>query len=283
MTATTATTTTDAVTYDAVTAAPRPIEERRVTFPRVLRMEWIKFWSLRSTIFTLALTATLVVGLGAIIASMAGNPDGPGDDFTDPTQVSLAGVMLAVLASAALGALMSTSEYATGSIRATLAAVPSRLPVLWAKAVVFAVSSFVLMLGAVVAAFLIGQAILSSRGLETASLGDADVLRAVIGAAVYLSGAGLIGLAVGALLRNTAAAISIVVATLFIVPGLFELLPQSWNDNVAPYLPSNAANAFMSVQATEPTLSVGGGFAVFAGYVLVLLAGAAVALRRRDA
>jgi len=188
-----------------------------------------------------------------------------------------------VLVSAALGALTSTGEYATGTIRATLAAVPSRLPVLGAKAVVFAASSFVLMLGAVLAAFLTGQAILSSRGLDSVALGDPGVLRAVVGAAVYLSGAGLIGLAVGALLRNTAAAISLVVATLFVVPGLFQLLPASWNDNVAPYLPSNAANAFMSVHATSPTLSVGAGFAVFAGYVLVLLAGAAVALGRRDA
>jgi ABC-2 type transport system permease protein len=279
----TTTTTTDAVTYDVVMTQSRPIEERRVTFPRVLRMEWIKFWSLRSTIATLAVTAALVVGLGATIASVAGNPDGPGDDFTDPTQVSLAGVMLAVLVSASLGALTSTGEYATGSIRATLAAVPSRLPVLGAKAVVYAVSSFVLMLGAVLAAFFIGQAILSSRGMDSVALGDPGVLRAVVGSAVYLSGAGLIGLAVGALLRNTAAAISIVVATLFLVPGLFQLLPASWNENVAPYLPSNAANAFTSVQAAEPTLSTGAGFAVFAGYVLVLLAGAAVALRRRDA
>jgi ABC-2 type transport system permease protein len=271
------------VTHDVVVTDTRTHGEQRVTFPRVVRMEWIKFWSLRSTIFTLALTAALVVGLGAIIASVAGNPDGPGDDFSDPTQISLAGVMLAVLASAALGALMSTGEYATGTIRATLAAVPSRLPMLWAKAVVFAVSSFVLMLGAALAAFLTSQAILSSRGLDTVALGDPGVLRAVVGAAVYLSGAGLIGLAVGALLRNTAAAISLVVATLFIVPGLFELLPQSWNDNVAPYLPSNAASAFMSVQATEPTLSSGAGFALFAGYVAVLLAGAAVLLRRRDA
>jgi ABC-type transport system involved in multi-copper enzyme maturation permease subunit len=277
------TTTTTAVVHDVVMTEPRPVEERRVTFPRVFRMEWVKFWSLRSTAFTLAVTVAVVVGLGAIIAGVAGKPDGPGDDFSDPTQISLAGVMLAVLASAALGALMSTGEYATGSIRATLAAVPSRLPVLWAKVSVFAVSAYALMLGAVVAAFLTAQAILSSRGHDTAALGDPGVLRALAGAAVYLTGAGLLGLAVGALLRNTAAAISLVVAALFIVPGLFNLLPQSWNENVGPYLPSNAAGAFMSVQATEPTLSAGAGFAVFAGYVVVLLAGAAVALRRRDA
>jgi len=271
------------VTRDVVMAGTPAAGDQRVTFPRVLRMEWIKFWSLRSTAFTLAVTAAVLVGIGASIAGVAGTGDGPGDDFTDPTQIGLAGVMLAVLASAALGALMSTGEYATGTIRATLTAVPSRLPVLWAKAAVFAVSTFVLMLGAVMVAFLTAQAILSSRGHDTAALGDPGVLRAVAGAAVYLSGAGLIGLAVGALLRNSAAAISIVVAALFIVPGLFQLLPQSWNDDVAPYLPSNAANAFMSVQATEPTLSVGAGIAVFAGYVAVLLASASIALRRRDA
>jgi ABC-2 type transport system permease protein len=139
------------------------------------------------------------------------------------------------------------------------------------------------MLGAVLAAFLAGQAILSSRGLASATLSDPGVLRAVAGAAVYLTGAGLIGLAVGALLRNTAAAITTVVGALFLVPGLFQLLPSSWNDTIAPYLPSEAANAFMAVQAASPSLSTGGGLAVFAGYIAVLLAGAAALLKRRDA
>jgi ABC-type transport system involved in multi-copper enzyme maturation permease subunit len=247
-------------------------------------MEWIKLRSLRSTLYTLAITVALVIGLGLLFSSLVGSGDGPGeDDFSDPTSISLGGVMLAALAVAVLGVLTSAGEYATGSIRATLAAVPSRVPVLWGKVIVFAVVSFVLMFVAVLGAFLAGQSVLSSRGLDTAALSDPGVFRALVGAAVYLTGAGLIGLAVGVLLRNTAGAITLVVGTLFVVPGLIQLLPSSWNDAIGPYLPSNAANAVMTVQTAGDSLSPGSGLAVFAGYVVVLLAGAAVMLKRRDA
>ncbi|MFF5307930.1 ABC transporter permease subunit [Streptomyces massasporeus] len=264
--------------------AGRPAGGLRVTFPRVVHMEWIKLRSLRSTLYTLAITVALVVGLGLLFSSVVGSGDGPGaDDFGDPTSISLGGVMLASLAVAVLGVLMSAGEYATGSIRATLAAVPSRLPVLWGKVVVFAAVSFVLMSVAVLGAFLAGQSVLSSRGLDSTALSDPGVLRALAGAAVYLAGAGLNGLAVGVLLRNTAGTITLVVGALFVVPGLIRLLPSSWNDAIGPYLPSNAANAVMSVQTASDSLSPGSGLAVFAGYIVVLLAGAAVMLKRRDA
>ncbi|UUU37427.1 hypothetical protein JIX56_03220 [Streptomyces sp. CA-210063] len=149
--------------------------------------------------------------------------------------------------------------------------------------VVFAVVSFVLMFVAVLGAFLAGQSVLSSRDMDTAALSDPGVFRAVVGAAVYLTGAGLIGLAVGVLLRNTAGAITLVVGALFVVPGLIQLLPSSWNDAIGPNLPSNAANAVMSVQTSGDSLSPGSGLAVFAVYLVVLLAGAAVLLKRRDA
>jgi hypothetical protein len=267
------------------TTLTRPSGGLRVTLPRVLRMEWIKFWSLRSTIFTLAITALLTIGIGSLISGVIGTgEEGPGqDDFGDPASISLSGVMLAALAMAALGVLTSTSEYASGMIRATLAAVPARLPVLWAKAVVFAAVSFVLMLGTSLAAFLAGQAVLSSRGFDSVTLSDPGVFRAVVGAAVYLTGAGLIGLAVGALLRNTAGAITTVVGALFVLPGLIQLLPASWNDNISPYLPSNAAGSFMAVEVTSPSLSAWPGLAVFVGYIAVLLAGAAILLKHRDA
>lgn len=267
------------------TTLDRPSGDLRVTLPRVLRMEWIKLWSLRSTIYTLAITALLTIGIGTLIASVISTADdGPGtDDFGDPAAISLNGVMLAALAIAALGVLMSTSEYASGMIRATLAAVPARLPVLWAKAIVFAAVSFVLMFATSLVAFLAGQAILSSRGFDSVTLSDPGVFRAVVGAAVYLTGAGLIGLAVGALLRNTAGAITTVVGALFVLPILIQLLPASWNDTISPYLPSNAAGSFMAVDAASPSLSAWPGLAVFAGYIAVLLAGAAVLLRRRDA
>lgn len=265
-------------------ALHRPSAELRVTLSRVLRMEWIKFWSLRSTVLTLAITALLTIGIGALVSGVVGSGDGgPGtDDFGDPTAISLSGVMLAALAMAALGVLMSSGEYASGMIRATLAAVPARLPVLWAKAIVFAAVSLVLMFATSVVAFLIGQEILSSRGLDSVALSDPGVFRAVAGASVYLTGAGLIGLALGALLRNTAGATTTVVGLLFVFPLLIQVLPASWYETVSPVLPSNAAGSFMAVETASPALSPWPGLAVFAGYVVVLLAGAAVLLRRRD-
>ncbi|WSQ14823.1 ABC transporter permease [Streptomyces sp. NBC_01231] len=279
------TTALDAQDTRKTTVAPgRHAGGLRVTFPRVVHMEWIKLRSLRSTLYTLAITVALVVGLGLLFSSVVGSGDGPDqNDFGDPTSISLGGVLLASLAVAVLGVLMSAGEYATGSIRATLAAVPSRLPVLWGKVVVFALVSFVLMFLAALGAFLAGQSVMSSRGLDTTALSDPGVFRALVGAAVYLTGAGLIGLAVGVLLRNTAGAITLVVGALFVVPGLIQLLPSSWNDAIGPYLPSNAADAVMAVRTAGDSLSPGSGLVVFAGYIVVLLAGAAVMLKRRDA
>src|SRR5687767_7558368 len=123
---------------------------QRVTLPRVVRMEWIKFWTLRSTVYTLAITVLLLIGFGAIISGVIGSGEGPdANDFGDATSVSLGGVTFASLAVATLGVLMSAGEYATGTIRATLAAVPARLPVLWAKVVVFAAATYGFMLAAV--------------------------------------------------------------------------------------------------------------------------------------
>ncbi|UUU29309.1 ABC transporter permease [Streptomyces sp. CA-210063] len=276
--------TTDLAPQDTHRTERPSADRQRVTFPRVVHMEWIKLRSLRSTTLTLAITVALLIGFGLLFSSLVGSGEGPDqEDFSDPTSITLGGVMLAALATAVLGVLMSAGEYATGTIRATLAAVPSRLPVLWGKVVVFAVVSFVLMFVAVLGAFLAGQSVLSSRGLDTAALSDPGVFRAVVGAAVYLTGAGLIGLAVGVLLRNTAGAITLVVGALFVVPGLIQLLPSSWNDAIGPNLPSNAANAVMSVQTSGDSLSPGSGLAVFAVYIVVLLAGAAVVLKRRDA
>ncbi|MFC4463028.1 ABC transporter permease subunit [Streptomyces xiangluensis] len=276
--------TTDLAPQDTNTTDRRSVDRQRVTFPRVVHMEWIKLRSLRSTTLTLAITVALLIGFGLLFSSVVGSGEGPDqEDFGDPTSITLGGVMLAALAIAVLGVLMSAGEYATGTIRATLAAVPSRLPVLWGKVVVFAAVSFLLMFVAALGAFLVGQSVLSSRSMDTAALSDPGVFRAVVGAAVYLTGAGLIGLAVGALLRNTAGAITLVVGALFVVPGLIQLLPSSWNETISPYLPSNAANALMTVQTESDSLSPGSGLAVFAVYIVVLLAGAAVVLKRRDA
>jgi ABC-2 type transport system permease protein len=154
--------------------------------------------------------------------------------------------------------------------------------VLWAKVLVLAGSLAAVMLLGSLASFLIGQMILGD-GKNTTLAAD-GVLRAVLGSGLYLAGIGVFGIAIGALMRNTAGAISVVVATLLIVPGLARLvLPDSWNTTLTPYLPSNAGSAFTSVTASDTLLAPWAGAAVFAGWLVILLVGAAVLIRRRDA
>jgi hypothetical protein len=212
---------------------------------------------------------------GSISTEEIGLTPGP-----DPVATSLGGVNLGQLVVGVLGVIIVTAEYSTGTIRSTLVAVPRRLPVLAGTAVVFGIATTAAMLVATFAAFLGGQALVGAAG---ASLGQAGVLRAVIGAAVYLTGVGLLGLAAGAILRGTAAAIGVLFAGMYAVPALFPLLPHSWNDTVGPYLPSNAGMALMSTAHTAGTLAPPTGLAVFVGYILAMFAVAAILLRRRDA
>ncbi|HEY5114087.1 MAG TPA: ABC transporter permease, partial [Nakamurella sp.] len=186
--------------------------ELAVTQRRVVRSEWIKLRSVRSwTVMALA-AAVLMIAFGALAASVASGavtqtgprPGGGPFASTDPTAISLAGVTLAQLIVGVLGVLFISNEYANGMIRSTFAAVPRRLPVLWAKALVLFGVLAGLMVVATLASFLVGQAILGD-GKNTTLAAD-GVLRAVLGAGLYLTGIGVLGIAVGALMRNTAGA-----------------------------------------------------------------------------
>src|SRR6478735_6699922 len=274
--------------------APRHLATLAVTQRRVIRSEWIKLRSVRSWIIMSAAAAVLMVAFGALAASVASgavtptNPNGGGGGgrgpfaSLDPTGISLAGLTLAQLILGILGVLIVSNEYANGMIRNTFAAVPRRLPVLWAKVLVLAGSLAVVMVIASVAAFLLGQLILGD-GKNTTLAAD-GVLRAVLGSGLYLAGIGVFGIAIGAMLRNTAGAIAVVVAALLIIPGLASLvLPTSWSDNVLPYLPGNSGTAFTSVTGRDTLLAPGAGAAVFVAWLVVLLVGAAVLIRRRDA
>ena len=292
-------TTTEVATAKPATAGPVKTEAARhrshlaVTQRRVIRSEWIKLRSVRSWTIMAGAAAVLMVAFGALAASVAsgavttparGGGGGGRGPFAsvDPTAISLAGVTLAQLIIGILGVLIVSNEFANGLIRNTFAAVPRRLPVLWAKVVVLAGSLAVLMVIASVVAFLVGQLILGD-GKNTTLAAD-GVLRAVLGSGLYLAGIGVFGIAIGAMLRNTAGSIAVVVAALLIIPGLASLvLPTSWSDNVLPYLPGNAGTAFTSVNGSDTLLSPGAGAAVFVGWLVVLLVGAAVLIRRRDA
>ena len=144
-----------------------------VTPARVLRSEWIKMRSLRSTALTLLAGIVSMVALGWIFgwANNANwselNPDEQAS--FSPIDATLAGYHLAQLAIGVLGVLLVTGEYATGMIRATFGAVPRRSPVLWAKVTLYMGVTFILMLGAAVAAFVGGQQLLGTHGDDPVS------------------------------------------------------------------------------------------------------------------
>lgn len=279
---------------DGPTTAPDGIHRPAVpgvsgmaVFGASLRSEWIKVRSVRSTMWSLLVTIGLMVGLGALFcAARVARADrlDPGElrNF-DPTGFSLNGIFLAQLAIGILGVLVITSEYATGQIRATLGAVPQRGCVLAAKVVVyFAVALVVGLIGSF-AAFFIGQGILSAK-FHQASLGDAHVLRAVVGGAVYLAVLGALGVGLGAILRRTAGAIAALVGLLLILPILVNFLPSPWNDDINKYLPLQAgSNIFHTAPPASTDLSLTVGFIVFCAYAVVALVLGAVLLIRRDA
>jgi len=183
-----------------------------------------------------------------------------------------------------LGVLAFSGEYATGMIRATLAVVPSRLPVLWAKLIVLVGLMLPLSLLAAVADFFTATALESSRGGSAIALTDAGVLREVAGASLYLTVIAVIGLALGALLRRTAAGLSVFAALFLVVPLVAAYLPDSIK-GFAPYLPSNAGGDIWGAGKLFGGHQLGPwtGFAVLCGYAVVLTGLAAWQLRRRDA
>ena len=261
---------------------PRMEQAGRLTQARVAVSEWTKLHSLRSTRWSLLVAVVLTVGLPLLFATILSSR---GNDLHHPhsaLEVASAGVNVSQLAIAVLGVLLVTGEYSTGMIRASFTAVPKRLPVLWAKTGVFAVVAFLLMLPSVLIAFFASQAILSRHHLLQISFSHAGVARAVVGGAVYLMLVGMLALAVGAIVRNTAGGIAAFAAVFFVIPPLLNVLPSSWNDAISPWLPSEAGRSIFSLTHGAHSLAPWPGFALFVGYTVLALAVAAVLLVRRD-
>ena len=273
----------------AVTQAqqiPRLSHVGRVTQLRVAVSEWTKLRSLRSTLWSLfaaiLLTILLPVLFAAITSSHWGSMSPHERADRHPLDIALAGVNLSQLAIAVLGVLVITGEYSTGMIRASFAAVPKRLPVLWAKTAVFGLVTLLLMVGPVLIAFFASQAILSRHHILQVSFSHPGVARSVIGGAAYLMLVGIFALGIGAIVRNTAGAIATFAGIFFVIPPLMNILPSSWNDAISKYLPSEAGRQLFSLTHDANSLSPAAGGLLFVGYCALTLAIAAVLLVRRD-
>jgi ABC-2 type transport system permease protein len=262
-----------------------PPETGRAGFADALRSEFTKIRSTRSTYWTLLALIVVCIGIGALAsAGTAANPHGISAAQFDSTQQSLAGLYVGQLVIAALGALTITSEYSTGMIRSTLTVQPRRGVVFAAKGVVFAVVTLIVGLIASFGSFFVGQAILSSAHLS-ATLGQPNVLRAVIGGALFLTACGMLAYGLGAILRHTAAAISAAIGLLFVLTVLVQFLPQSWQDNVDKWMPALAGSQIWTTKVTAGAhqFPAWGGFAVLAGWAAVAIVAGLFLFRTRDA
>jgi ABC-2 type transport system permease protein len=259
---------------------------RPSTFADVLRSEWTKLRSLRSTFWALTATVVLGIALGAAISAAAAHgyakSSASGKLSWDPTNVSLAGIVIAQLAIAVLGVLCISSEYSSGMIRTSLVAVPKRGRVLAAKSLVFAGVTFVVGEVTSFTAFFVGQALISGHAPH-AALGDPGVARAVVGAGLYLTGLAVLSVAAGALLRHPAAAIASLIAVLFVLPGIAQALPDSWRNPVTEFWPTQAGGQLASVYISAHTLQPWPGFGVMCLFVAVVYAIAWTLLDHRDA
>lgn len=279
---------------ESTVAAPEPaieISEHRTSphgpvLPAVVHAEWTKLRSVRSTVWSLIATIGITVGLGMLFCfayTRRFDRLGLRERLTfDPTAQSLRGLFLAQLAIGVLGALVISSEYATGLIRTTLTAAPQRRVVLAAKAIVFGVIAAVVTTIAVFIAFFAGQAVLETKHLGV-SIGDPHVLRAVLGAAVYLTFVGLLGLAIATIVRRTAGAIATLVGVVLVLPLLAQALPSPWNDDIAKFLPGGIGTSLFSVRTVADRLSPAAALVVALLWLVGTFAIATVLISRRDA
>jgi ABC-2 type transport system permease protein len=266
-----------------------PDPGRRVGFGRLLLTEWIKIRSVRSTVWTLILLFVLTVGFTALLSlaiSASWGRSRPAEHaavIADPVGTILGtGLEFGQLAVCVLGVLVISSEYAAGTIRPSLLAVPRRWPMLVAKTLVFAVIVFVVGEVAAFGSFFAGSAILHSHA--PVSVSDPGVTRAIVGAGLYLTVLGWFSMAIGALLRHTAGAITTSIGVVFVLPIIAAFLPASWGQHIHDYLPSVSGSMIAQAhQGANQVLSPWQGFGVFCIWTALLLAAAFALLQRRDA
>jgi ABC-2 type transport system permease protein len=275
-----------------------------LTFAGVLRSEWIKLRTVRSTLWCYALIVVLTIGLALLIAAAQGSTR-PGAAVATPVTLTAAaqqaawirdatlGINFSQLVVAVLGALVITGEYGTGMIRSSFAAVPSRLPVVLAKTLVFGVTTFLVSLFSLVVGALVILPVLSGHSI-TPDLGDGAGWLALIGGAGYLALVGVIALGIGLLVRSSAAGIAASVGLLLVVPIILRVVAgvtsAVWPGNVASFLPSEAGGVLFTYPVTAPAAASGvvvldswQSLAVLLAWAVVMLVVGCVLVKRRDA
>ncbi|MEU2791028.1 ABC transporter permease [Streptomyces sp. NPDC007100] len=253
--------------------------------PQVLRSEWTKIRSVRSTVWTLGIALVVTVALGALICLLASNDFGtmsPRDRLAfDPTNVSFAGMGLGQLAMIVFGVLVVSNEYGTGMIRTSLAAVPQRGVFLFCKIAVAALLALVVSFVTAFLAFFIGQAML---GEHAAALGDPGVLRAVVGGGLYMTLIAVFSMGVAAMLRSPMLSLGILMPFFFLISNILGNV--SATKKVGWYLPDQAGQKVMQVvppAGSDVPYGPWGGFAIMLAWTAAVLFCGYALLKRRDA
>ena len=274
----------------ATRPAAAPALTRRTALLRTVRSEFTKLRSVRSTYW---ITFVLVLAsVGWCVAYCLGTvhqwpnmsaQDRSGFDATQNTILGLA--LLGQLVIVVFGALMITSEYSTGMVRTSLTVMPRRGTLYAAKAAVFAAVSLVVAFVASFGTFFLGRILLSSTHVAM-SLSQPGVLRSLIVTALFVEACGLIAFGIGALVRNTAAALTLAFGFLILLPQLIRTLPVFLHNDLIRWVPGGDAINSMTGTIGGPiphTFSAWGELAVIVGYAAILLAAGAVLFSRRDA
>jgi ABC-2 type transport system permease protein len=257
------------------------VRSEPVTLPRAVNSEWIKFRTLRSSWVILGAGILAMLVFAAIVGLQVRHlkPDLQAANISPSG--TLQGYYLVQLLIGALGVIFVSGEYGTGMIRSTMTAVPKRIPVLWAKLVVFFAIVAITMTAVSFVAFFIGQAVISTAR-PAFSLASPGALRVVVGTGVYLTLLGTIGAGMGWIVRNTAGALVSFVALALVLPVLFSDALGHWGKHVAEFFPTSAGAAFSNSVPELPSLSPWVGLAVMAAWAVLSIVAGYWLLSRRD-
>ncbi|MFF3640504.1 ABC transporter permease subunit [Streptomyces sp. NPDC002564] len=252
---------------------------------QVLRSEWTKIRSVSSTVWTLGLAVVVTIALGMLISILSKNDYGSlstEDRLTfDPTYISFAGMSLGQLAMIVFGVLVVSNEYSTGMIRTSLAAVPQRATFLFGKIAVATLLAFVVGLVTSFITFFVGQAML---GQYKAQIGDPGVLRAVIGGALYMTLIAMFSMGVAAMLRSPMLSLGILMPFFFLISNILGNV--SATKKIGRFLPDQAGSKIMQVKSPfddDTPYGPWGGLGIMVAWVVVVLIGGYVLLKKRDA
>ena len=273
--------------------------EGDLDFGGVIRSEWVKLRSVRSTWWAYAILLTVAVGVGAQVSSSLGFEGMPGVPTQDAIQdLAVYAVTVSTdfgaLIVGVLGVIVIAGEYGTGMIQSTVTAVPRRVPILFAKALVVAAATFVVSSVALAMTVPVSVMLLAGNGVVV-RIDDPQYWIVLLGGVGYLVLVALIAFSIGALLRSTAGGIGATLGLLLVAPLAMSFLP-TWAANIAVLLPSVAGDVLMSYPTDQSWVDLAAPTAgsdwitepwqaglVLIAWVVVLFTAAAVLLKQRDA